>query len=547
MVSRVGVLLLLAFCVPVWAQEAATPTPSGDIAENPIDLGEVQLQRLYKEIESLPARETAEITLIDCAKVALDANQDILIAEYTPLKATADVFSAWGEFDPILNGQAQYLRSSQSTSSDIRTYSGGISSIDVYRTTTMASVSGKLPWGTSYSLRLDMQKDENTYNRFREEFNGDASITLSQPLLRGWGMDYGMTRIRVAKKALNTAEDTLRVQVLTSTSSVLKAYWDLVGARENVRVRREALQHAERLLETNQKRLDIGTGTALDVVQAQAGIASRQNDLITALTQVRNAEDQLKNLLNTDKHADLLPKELVPLDSPQPIEATASDETSLKAAFENRPEVRQAVKAIEIATLQRDRARRDMLPQLDLQGTAMSGGRNHYLEEVFARIREREDTSYSVGLQGSVSLGNHAARGAHQRSQFDVREAEEKLAKVKQQLLLNVRVAVRNLNTSRTLVESTRQARILQDTNLAAEEKRLKLGVTSSFELLRVQEDLTLAQMQEVQALVNAEKALVDLRLAEGTLLERLGLTFEGIDPEPPVGYFSSITPHFKD
>ncbi|HNT88165.1 MAG TPA: TolC family protein, partial [Candidatus Hydrogenedentes bacterium] len=152
----------------------------------------------------------------------------------------------------------------------------------------------------------------------------------------------------------------------------------------------------------------------------------------------------------------------------------------------------------------------------------------------------------SIGLQGSVPIGNRAARGQHLRAQLTREQAEQRFENVRQGLMVNVHVAMRNVFANQTLVESTRQAREFQEVNVVAEEKRLRLGVTTSYQVLLVQQDLTLAQTQEVQALIDYQKALVDLNLAEGTVLENLGVALDPPETAEPVGYIQAVTPRWE-
>ncbi|HOS03287.1 MAG TPA: TolC family protein, partial [Candidatus Hydrogenedentes bacterium] len=324
---------------PSAPEDTKAPSPLAPQDETPIDVDAIHLDRHYLTIESLPDRDQVPMTLLDCVRTALHANQDIQVAAYNPLKAEADAFASLGEFDPLLKGSALYTRSAQSTGSDVRTYTGGVASIDAYRTSSNATLNGKLPWGTQYQASFDLGHEETTFNSFFSEYSGGMTLSLSQPLLRGRGSDYNLTRIRIAKNATQAAEDALRIQVMTSVADVIKAYWDLAGARQNVVVRRESLANAERLLDINKKRFDIGIGSSLEVVQAQAGIATRQSDYIAAISQVRDAEDRLKDLLNAERTPLLWPAEIVPVDEPSLHDIALDGEMSVKAALENRPEV----------------------------------------------------------------------------------------------------------------------------------------------------------------------------------------------------------------
>jgi outer membrane protein TolC len=198
---------------------------------------------------------------------------------------------------------------------------------------------------------------------------------------------------------------------------------------------------------------------------------------------------------------------------------------------------------IETAKIDRSHAANAMLPQLDLTSSAFQGKRGPMVDDVFEGVISRNDNIYSFGVKGNVALGNRAARGAFDRADLTAKQAEVKLERTKQELMLRARLALRAVNTSQILIESNRQLSQMQETNVAAEEKRLRLGVSTSYRVLQMQTDLLAAQTQEVQARIGFEKALVDLRLAEGTLLDGLGIEVETPQFKPAVSFLRSVLP----
>ncbi|HOZ46452.1 MAG TPA: TolC family protein [Candidatus Hydrogenedentes bacterium] len=522
---------------------------AGDVARD-ISVDLIDLEKLREAVEGRAGRERLRISLTECVLMALDNNQDILITEFEPLKSDADIFAAKGEFDPALSMSGSYLYGEQEASPEYKRF-GGIDSTEAHRTSTDTSVGGKLQWGTVYNVDFSMNKEETTWNSFIEEYSGALTLTVAQPLLRGRSRAANTAMIRIAKCGREAAEHQLRLAVMTTVAEVVKAYWDLVGATEAVKVRAGALSNAERLLEISKKRLDIGTAAAIEVLQAKAGVAVRQSDLIAARSSAIDAEDVIKYMLDMRDSDVFEARQLVPVDRPSvedlDIEALQQREAdvqqSIALAIENRPEMALSQVEIESAKLDRTRAADALLPDFSLTGSIMAGGRDHKLRQTFYGMRERSDNGYSVGFRASVPLGNRAARGSYERAEETLRQAEQRVEKTKQELALKVRLAARALSTSQILVESNRQARALQETNVVAEEKRLRLGVTTSYRVLQIQEDLTAAQVQELQAQIAYEKALVELRLAEGTILSSLGLDFEAPESKKPITFIEGVTP----
>jgi outer membrane protein len=523
-----------------------------------LSLDLIDLGALEAAIRQQPGHEVLRLGLRDCVEMALRANPDIEIAGLEPQKAAADLMAARGEFDPVLQGEFRKSHSSQSIDQQIRVYGGdsfaGITSIESYDTDVQFGLSGKLQTGTRYSVMYDQNLEESTYGGFYEEYRGQVTFTLTQPVLRGFGPAVNRVYVRQAANARAIGEAQLRLNVLNLVHEVILAYWELAGAVETLNVRRESLENAERLFEINRKRREIGTAADIDVLQAKAGVATRQSDLIAARAAAADAGDRLKSLLFLQSGAYFSFAEIVPRERPSPDPGTvfkpedyeAGVQASVEKALRKRPEIRMADLQIDNAELEAMRARNEMLPQLDISGTYLQGGRDHRRKDMIYGIREKQDYMYSWGVTGSVPIGNRAARGTYRKARLTAREMAVRKSDTLQTLMENVHLAARAVMKNRLLLESEEQARRLQEANVAAEEKRLRLGVTTSFQVLQVQEDLTLAQTREVQARIAWEKALAGLQLAEGTLLENLGIEFTAEDADLDTGFFKSIRPRWE-
>lgn len=565
--------------VPSLDEPVLTPVQM-ELLHQKIDVTLIDTDRLEQMVDERAGVERVRMSLEDCIGIALEQNPDLQVVRMEPLKSDADIMSARGEFDPLLKhttsdthatqGDAgvSQLGSLSSTLGSVLGNSlggalgstlgsrlggllGGKTDIETSKATSKTGLNGKLPTGTLYEISLETSKQESNLSDILEPWSGSLTLTVSQPLLRGRGLAVNLARIRMAKNMRKSNELQVRLAVMNTVSQVVKSYWDLVGGIENVNVREEALANAQRLLDISQKRFEIGTAAAIEVLQAKAGVAARQSDLISARSSVENAGDVLKQILNLRDSEIFSARRIVPTDRPQVAEFKMEDvakldeelQSGIENAIEFRPEILIAQLDIENARLDRTRAANGMLPDISVTGSVSQGGQDKSSSGVFDRIEERDDHSYTIAVQGSVPIGNRVARGAYQRSDLTLRQAEQRLERAKQDVMLKVRLALRSVETSQVLAESNKQTVTLQATNVAAEEKRLRLGVSTSYRVLQVQQDLTIAQTQEVQARIAYEKALVDLGLAEGKLLEQLGIDYQPVDSEPPVSFFRSLAP----
>lgn len=522
---------LASDAVPDMTDAETVDAPVGDRLRAAISADLIDLSTLRAAAERPPAEKTMRLSLEEAVHIALDNNPDIIIAAEEPEKAAAEKDAATGEFDPVLRQNINYTNSSMSLDQRLRRYAG-FSSMDSASTTTETSLGGKLTTGTQYAVQFNVNFEESTFDNFRGEYGGQLGLTLTQPLLRGFGNDVNTIRIRAAENLKGISEAQLELTIMNKIAETVKSYWDLAGATEAVRVQEGALRNAERLMKINEKRRDIGTAADLDVLQAKAGVAMRQSELITAYARVADAGDVLKLALNLQDDGLFSRIVIIPTDRPNPNAYIGIDTNSLDAsvekgvntALENRPEMRMTDLEIANAELELQRARNESLPQLDIVGSYMRGGRDQRLPSTLSGIAEEQDRTYGIGVQGSIVINNRAARGAQQRARINVRQAEERRKKTEMSLMMGVHYAARAVMSNKVLMESNHQAVRLQEANVAAEEKRLQLGTTTSYQVTRVQEDLAAAQVQELQARIAYEKALVDYQLATGTLLRELGI-----------------------
>lgn len=514
----------------------------------------IDLEALRKATEKKRGTENViRMSLKECIEIALARNPDIFVSGLEPIKAQADQLTAKGMFDPVWQTSFQYNYASVYASQEIRAYAG-VTSLETKKTDFTSSLGGKLKLGTQYALTFNTEWQATTFSNLKGEYGGQVLFTLTQPLLKGFGIKVNTAKIKMAEKAEKLAYAQLKMTVMNTVAEVVKAYWDLVGAIENVKVREEALANAERLLEISEKRREIGTAADIEVLQAKAGVATRQSELVAARAQMESACDVLKNLLLI-RDGDLFSKVLIiPTDRPRTFDDEKFDVEKLgpdvdkcvQTAVKNRPEIEMAKLQIETADLQLLQTRNEILPQLDLIGAYGQGGRDPELSKMFYGIRDDQETYYSYGIKATIPLGNRAGRGAYHRAKLTKREMEERLKKVEQAVMMSVHLAVRNVETNRVLVESNKQARKLQEANVVAEEKRLKLGVSTSWRVLQVQTDYTMAKTMELQARIAYEKALIDLYLAQGTLLENLGIDVSLPQVEAMPTFTQSINPRWE-
>ncbi len=510
----------------------------------------LDLDRLREEVDQKLVGEPVRMTVEQCVQQALKSNQDILIAGYGIAMSDADLMAARGDFDPALELSAKHTDTARPASAQIQNFSGGnVVNIQSRLQDYQLALRGRTWVGTQYSFGFNVSRERSTFIRDPVTFapltnyTADWTLALTQPLLRGMGTKSNLVRLKRAKNNQKISDAQAELILMTTIGEVVKSYWDLVGAVEQLKVRQRALDNAVRVQRINEQRFELGTAAELEVFQAKAGVAARQSDLVTARTFVLDAEDLLKTRMGLmNETGDLLSgANIIPVDSPLIHDPEYDLDTSMRTAIERRPDVISAQLAIENADLSLKASRNDLFPQLDL---STSFGRNA-LEidgrDIFNGLGDDSHRTWTIGAVASVPLGNRTARGNYQRNKLFLRQEEQRLIKVKQNAMLGVRTAIHAMVSNRILVESTKQARVLEEVNVEAEEKRLRIGVTTAQNVLLKQEDLTAAQAREVRAQVDFERSQIDLHVSEGTLLEKMNIIYDAPDYGDAPGFFESL------
>jgi outer membrane protein TolC len=355
-------------------------------------------------------------------------------------------------------------------------------------------------------------------------YRSDLIFSITQPILRNFGIDLNRSKIKIANNNRLLSLDQFKDKVSTVVWRAEETYWSLVLSRNLLAVKKKSLQLAENLLERNRSLVEVGKLPPIEVLQAQVGVASREEEIIMAESKVRDVEDLLKQHLN-------LPLEgqtIIPADQPtfEPIEANL--EKSLENAFQNRPdyhEVKVNVDNLEILTKV---AKNQMLPGLDLKASYGLNGINREYRDTWGKLDDADTYSWLVGLSLEIPLGNRWAKNEFVKRKMDKDKASLIVVGLKQRIEVEVREANREVNTCLKRIEAAKQARLLAEQRLKAEEERLQLGLTTSVEVLRFQEGLAVTEAKEITAVIDYLKAWAHLSKATGTSLKKNKIEIEG-------------------
>jgi outer membrane protein TolC len=484
---------------------------------------------------AVPERREA-LSLADAALRALRSNLDISISRQTKESRLFDITVEQAKFDPTLSVNGQYTRTVSPLNrpvfggtgfdlTQIQTFDQRTSTVTVDATTNLLT-GGNVDLNYSPS-RTNVNQSVATGFLFNPAYTGGLALTLTQPLLRNAGIELTKTFITIAQNNAMVEEHVFRDRVLTVLATVEQTYWEVVFANENLKVAEAALKAAQELLASNRAKAKAGVMSIVDVLQAEAAVASRVEQVIVAEKSIRDQEDQLRRLLNPAEEELRQDLRLTLLDQPAVALEPISLQEAIDIAIERRPEIVQAKKNLETSDLNTKFAKNQLLPTLSFQGTmGMAGLGKDYSDSVNKNF-SGDFYNYGAGLVLSYPLGNRSAWSTLNKRQIEMRNAEASMVSVRQQIIIGVREAVRRVQTDFKRIETTRSARIMAEKQLQAEQERLKVGLSTTRFVLDFQRDLATAQGNELRAILDYNKSLSNLARHKASTLDRYNLQIQ--------------------
>ncbi len=379
-------------------------------------------------------------------------------------------------------------------------------------------------------------------------YSSDFNFRFNQPLLRDFGVDVNRRFVNIARNNIGISEGAFETALLVGVLNAEQAYFDLIYARQNFIVQRQSLDLARDQGRITQIRIDVGASAPLDILQPRVAIATREQGLIASEAAVRDAEDRLRRLMNLP--ASEWDRPIIPTDSISYTPVTVDLEASVARAFELRPEIRQAGLGVDNDEINLLYARNQVLPELDFNlnyGLAGAGGTqiirdpltnepigvvggafSDSINQVFGLDFPNWSTSFTIG----VPVRNIGARAERRRAELNLERSVQDKADIEQLIAIQVRQSARDIETSSRQIAASKAAREAAEQNLEAERRRFENGMSTNFDVLRVQQELADAQSSEIQSLVSYNKAVAAYHRSVGDLLQVRGIAVNEQTPD---------------
>ena len=419
--------------------------------------------------------------------------------------------------------------------------------------------------GTTVSLGLN--NTSNSGNNPRNDFNPSTTsslgVTVTQHLLQGFGSAVNSRQIRIAKNNREVSDLTLKLQVETTIAAVMELYWDLVSFRDAVQVAQDALGASQQLLENNKKQVEVGTLATIEVVRADAEIALREQALLAAQTRVSQQETILKTALSRTgvsnpalASAHIIPTDRIQIPDVEPI-TPLQDLTA--QAISSRPELAQSRIQLTNQELTIRGSRNALLPTLDLVATVSNGalagepnplpalpGSPHSNTPFFiggygtvlTQLFSRNFPNYGIGFNLNIPIRNRAAQAQVATDQLTLRQQQLVLQRLENQVRVDVQNAQIGVSNARAQLVAAQKAQVLQQQTLDAEQKKLQLGASTTYNVILAERDLVTAQSNTVAASAAYAKARVELDRSTGQILYNNNVSMDeatkGVVSRPP-------------
>jgi len=471
---------------------------------------------------------TLRLTVDEAVKMALDNNVDLAADRLDPQISDTRVAAAANVFRPTFNAG---LNSSNQLLPPSNFLTPVAQENDV--NSSNAGLSQKLPkFGTTYNLGWTWThtNSNSILNSYNPLVQSGLSFAVSQPLIRDLFIDNNRQQLATSRTNREIADTRLRESLVHTTANVKSAYWALVSARAIVDARKSTLELAEELVRVNKAKVDVGTSPPLDLVSAQAEVASDQEQLIIAETGVKEAEDRLRLLIFDTSNRDNWNVAIDAIDSPPITTVTIDLEGAVTHALSARADLVRARKDIDNAQTSIKYTSNQKLPDVRVNanysasglggtqilrtggfpGTIVGPGDITGLGNVLSQLFTNNYPTWGVGVSVSYPLGNSVEQANSARAHIEHSQAEQRLKGDEARAVQQVRDAAWKIEMNAKRIDTTRSARELAEQRLDAERKRFEVGMSTSFLTIQAQRDLAQARTNELSAVLAYDLSLVD-------------------------------------
>jgi len=488
------------------------------------------------------------LTLDDAVKLALDRNLDIAVQRLNPEINDIAIVSARAVYNPTLTSSIGPQSVTQLPTSQLQLGAGGAATVNKTMNYN-GGLAQSIPWGGgSFSAALNNFKRSTNSNNalFNPQFTSTWSFAYTQPTLRNFAIDTTRRTIQVTKLNRDISDVQLRATITNTLSNVRNAYWDYVFAVQSVEVAQKSVSLAEQLVRDNQTRVEVGTMAPIDVVQAQSQAATARQNLAAAQQTMRTTELALKRLIVAGTQDPNWNPRIDPVDRPDFVAQSVDIEAAVRRGLSERTDLEIAKKNLQVNDVTLKFLRDQLKPQLDLAvsyipqgvggtelfrssagtlGSTITSQQNLGISEAFASLFRNQYPQWTAQMNFSYPLGTSSQEASVARARVQLTQVQAQLKQIELQIATDVTNAAVTVQSSVERVQASQAAREFAQKSLEAEQSKFEVGMSTNYNVIQSQRDLATAQNNELQAVLNYRKALVELERLQQTTLQNLNIT----------------------
>jgi len=493
------------------------------------------------------------LTIEDAVKLALDKNLDIVVQRLNPEINDLSIATARAAFFPSLTST---VLTQGTTTPSTNSIAGGAAAAPVTQDASNwnGGLAQNLRWGGgNYNLTLNNTRSTSTstVNLYNPSYQPLWSAQFTQPLLRNFRTDNNRQQLQVTKLNRDISDVQLKATITNTVSNVRNAYWDYVFAVQSVDVAKQSLDLANKQVEDNQTRVQVGTMAPIDVVQAQAQAASALQNLVVAQASMRTGELALKRLIVSGTEDPNWNANLDPVDRPEFRPEEIDLDAAIRRALSQRTDLLTAQKDVQIndVTLKylndQTRPQADVVANYGLGGIggtqlqransgigggpnpitgSIPGGYTDSLSSLFGANYPR----WTVQLNFSYPLGLSAQSANVARARVQLNQVQAQLKQLELQVATDLTNQAITIRSNAERVQAAQAARELAQKQLDAENSKFAVGMSTNYFVITAQNQLSTAQNNELQAILNYRKSLVDFDRLQQTTLTSQNITLVG-------------------
>ena len=477
--------------------------------------------------------DVLQLTLADAVQGAVEHNPDLAIVRLDTEAEAARVGESRGAFSPVFST----ILGRSSNATPPTNFLLGDRGVDINDLFSSTGVRQRVPWGAgTWSVSWDTSRttSNNPISSFDPTLQSGLQVAFSQPLLRDRTIDAARQQYIVAKRNEGSSELRFRESVVQTVASVKQAYWTLKATVANVAVQQRSLELAQELARQNKVRVDAGQIPPIDLVQAEAEVAQRRENLIRATTTAEDAEDRLRRLIMDPADGSFWRMRLEPTEEPTDRSSLPDVEAAVVNALERRYDIARAGNELENVRTNVEFLRNQVLPDVRLEtsyrGTGLggtqflrgggfpgvvTGTRDRSLVDALGQAFGPDYPTWSVGVTVSYPLGRTFERASFARAEIERRQAAQRIASLQLETVETVRQAGRQVRSTAERVDAARAGAMLAQERFDAEQRRYDVGLSTTFLVTQAQRDLLQAQVNLLQTGLDYESSLVNFEAVQ--------------------------------